>query len=89
MEYKKPIDKLKDEFKDYIAITFTPDEAIKEIDALVRIAVDKTMTGEEKFEWVKNKALDLAYNIWKWALPRLIQMAYDAMMNRRPPLVTN
>lgn len=65
---------------DELAIRITPDDIIAKTGELVVMAVDKDMTGEEKFQWV----LDQIYPIMSWVVQfiaeRLIQLMYDLIV---------
>lgn len=65
-----------------IALEITPDETLVVIDEFVHTAVDLEMTGEQKFDWVIAKVLELALDVWQLILPLVVQAIYDMMMGR-------
>lgn len=65
-----------------LVMTFTPDDVIKAVDKLVYTAVDKDMSGVQKFNWVINEAKDLLPRILKPVLLFLAQSLYDGMVEK-------
>ena len=63
-----------------VILTFTPDDIIEAVNELVHIAVDKDMTGVQKFNWVIDEAKDLLPRLLKPILVFLAQSLYDTMV---------
>ena len=80
MDYKDEGIKLAVGVIDDMIVKFTPDDAISKIDALVHIAVDKNISGEDKAKWVLEEAKDLVEGVWEFVLPRLIELMYKIMI---------
>ena len=80
MDYRQEGIKLAVATLETIVMTVTPNEIIEKVDELVHMAVDKDMTGMEKFMWVLQQAQPLVYKLFKGALMLLIQALYDKMM---------
>ena len=80
MDYGKEIEAFGKDMIDELILKITPDDAIEAINDLVHTAIDKDLTGKQKFEWVVGEALELLIDVWEFILPRLVQILYEIMM---------
>ena len=65
-----------------MVMAFTPDDVISAVDGLVHTAVDKDMSGVQKFNWVIDQSKDLLPRILKPVLLFLAQALYDGMVEK-------
>lgn len=65
---------------DEFIINVTPDDIIETTAELVVIAVDKDMTGEEKFDWVLEQIKPALSWIISFVAKRLVQLMYDIIV---------
>ena len=80
MNFKEDSAKVAIAVAESLILTLTPDDVIKGMDKLVHTAVDKNMTGEQKFNWVINEARDFLPRILKPILVFIAQALYDGMV---------
>lgn len=71
---------------DELAIRVTPDKIIARTGELVTMAVDKDMTGEEKFAWVLEQVKPLLHWIISFVAERLVQLMYDIIVSKTKEL---
>lgn len=75
---------------DRLLVEVTPDDVLDGIKDLVLVAASKTMTGQEKAEWVANEAKELAWNLFDFLvdtivthfLPQLVELVYRAVQDQ-------
>lgn len=65
---------------DEFAIRVTPDDIIAKTGELVTLAVDKDMTGEEKFNWVLKQIEPTLKWIISFVAKRLVQLMYEVIV---------
>ena len=63
-------------------ISSLSDDVISAVDGLVHTAVDKDMSGVQKFNWVIDQSKDLLPRILKPVLLFLAQALYDGMVEK-------
>lgn len=83
MDYREELTTMSLGVVDELILKYTPDDVIKKANELVHIAVDKDMTGSEKFEWVLGQVKPLLSWILKAFGSKLVQLLYNIMMEKK------